>query len=468
VERREDPEWLLILVESSKYSRKIFDKMKLEFTPARCCIASVFDQARGGGGLDFFKMAPTDKRRKAGAGDGQWGDLVRRIGNLLEKAQTNRFAKYTITEDDSNFCAHFVACENLIFAYLQADKFVKALELYDALEATCLRLQNQGDPVVEKMIRLSSDPGNASRPSALKFCFPDTVSASSDFETIQHQQAFPARILDVSRFPFRDLIATSAVSHLQVVGYLFSRRMLLLLALGLPWRASQVAQKFMLNMRKSLKRAYDVDLDVIDAWTVASSLELVAAGHGCAAVFSSSVSASARVALSACQADMLEQSVAALDDISKRCGPSSEDFVPFLCRNNHPKLDSPDLWNDWPPGLARALSSCDVFRVLYVRLLEAAAAHSIAAGRFRCAASLTHRRALITADDNLFLDSSRWWSGEPRPVLVEGKVGMHFFCEKRFFFKYSRLFACRIRWCTMIGHLCGPCPVLLCRKPCSR
>ena len=106
------------------------------------------------------------------------------------------------------------------------------------------------------------DPGNLARPSAIDFCFP-TSSSSYDVDVLQHHQAFPARILDVSRFPFRDLIATSAISHLQLIGYLFSRRMLLLFAMGLPRRALQVAVQFMSSVKRLLRRAYDVNLDVV-------------------------------------------------------------------------------------------------------------------------------------------------------------------------------------------------------------
>ena len=418
VERREDPEWLLVLVESSKHSRKVFDKIKLEFSPARCCSASVFDQARGGGGLDFFKTAPHDKRKRAGAGDGQWGLVVGRIGTLLEKAQTGRFAKYAVKEQDANFCAHFIAVENLAFAYLQADKFAKALEMYDELEAAYHRLAAQGDALVEKMRRAAFDPGHAARPSALQFCFPTTVAASDDNDdAAQHLQAFPARVLDVTRFLFRDLVATSAVSHLQLAGYLFSRRVLLLLALGLPRLAAKTAVAFIARTRVELRAAYDADWDVVDAWVVAAALELVAATHGCAAVFASSVSASDRVAMSACQADMLAQAVAALDAVSDRAFAPAAEFVPALATRAHPR----QAWAGWPAGLARALASPDVFKVLALRLLEAAAAHAVAAGRFRIAAAHTHRRGVLAADEGLLLDAARWWGGEPRPVLVDGR-----------------------------------------------
>jgi hypothetical protein len=133
---------------------------------------------------------------------------------------------------------------------------------------------------------------------------PATQQQEHQQQQQQHQQAFPARVLDVARHPYRDLIATSAVSSLQLEFYLFSRRTLLLLALGLPRRALDAAAVFLARMRAWLRRAYDADWDVVDAWCVAAALEVVAAGHGCAAVFAGEVSAPDRVAMSARQAEL--------------------------------------------------------------------------------------------------------------------------------------------------------------------
>lgn len=414
VRRRNDDEWLLVMVESHKDSRKVFDKVRVEFGRARCSTASVFD----------------GRRR-----DAQWAELSRAVGDALSRAHAARVRRYKLAvrnlQDQElvvpgwNFCAYVAAVESLAFVHIQGEQWTEALEAYTHLVHKMAQLETKADPMVLKMIRASHPDAN--NPLRLRCCailFPNAVApsaatpraAAADAAT---RAALPARILDVTRLPFRELIGTSAISSHQLQLYLLSRRLLLLLQMGRPTKALELCVGELPTLVHVLRRTYASSESAVDAWLLAASLELVAAGHACAAVNAFEVASHERVALCLAQATLLERSCEALERISRR--ELGSRVVPLMI--DQPVLRLLKAESEVPPGVARALGSPEAFRALYTKLLQAAAAHSVGAGRFRFAARLTHRRARAEPDARdarlLFMDSSRWWSGGARAPVVD-------------------------------------------------
>ncbi|KAH9255112.1 hypothetical protein BASA81_006871 [Batrachochytrium salamandrivorans] len=360
--------------------------------------------------------------------EGQWGQLVTRIGQCIVQAAQSRLPalEHAMVQSSAqldsaptehfNFLLYFTKVEQLAFALLQIDRYEQAGALYRKLQTEFSNLKRMGGNLqVERML-------TRQKMDCTLLLFPQ--SKSKQQEDCIRAALSPSRIFEVNRLPFTEMILGCSITSLQLEFYLFTRIVLCDLAQNDSIQAVITGLDFLRHAQVELKHEYVGEDTLIDLWLLSTSLEIVGAGHACANEFP--LAPLVRVRLCYVQAVILERAVACLDRISKReCAGQGRAFCPQLALETKCNLNVVGL----PPSLQLALFSTNkAFANIYLRLLEASAAHYIAGGRFRSAAALTYRRAIMLSNidamtsQSLLNDAARWWSGKRR--IEVGELGL--------------------------------------------
>ena len=257
-----------------------------------------------------------------------------------------------------------------------------------------------------------------------------------------HEEAVvPSWLLDVTRKSFRDQIFTNNVSTVDLEMYIFARQALLLLSMSAPDEALRRGMQVVRCIGNDIAskcsfvkdKTDDVSLTsteaslIADAWTFCASIDLICAANTASARTSSYLSHTVkrdvymyidailadaqrtlqRLASTACPASAIKNReldpnnpLNAKRERWRERNPWLRQLPTFVWKqwptSAAKELLGSQVLSDWlPAGLLGAITERDSFLSLYDQLLDCRAAHSVAAGRHRLAATSSFNRALL-------------------------------------------------------------------------